>query len=35
RRPVKMVVVVGIAHLIGQDGVPARLRRDGLSVQGP
>jgi uncharacterized protein YbaP (TraB family) len=29
------VVVVGAAHLIGRDGVPAMLRRRGLTVEGP
>jgi uncharacterized protein YbaP (TraB family) len=29
------VVVVGIGHLIGPDGVPARLRALGYSVTGP
>jgi uncharacterized protein YbaP (TraB family) len=28
-------VVVGIAHLVGPGGVPAMLRADGYSVQGP
>ncbi len=28
-------VVVGAGHLIGPDGVPAMLRRDGLKVKGP
>ena len=28
-------VVVGAGHLIGPDGVPALLRRDGLEVKGP
>jgi uncharacterized protein YbaP (TraB family) len=35
RRPGVTVVVVGVGHLIGRDGVPARLRRMGLSVDGP
>ncbi len=29
------VVIVGIGHLIGPDGVPARLRALGYSVEGP
>jgi uncharacterized protein len=29
------VVVVGAAHLIGKDGVPAMLRRRGITVEGP
>jgi uncharacterized protein len=28
-------VVVGAGHLVGPDGVPALLRRDGLRVEGP
>jgi uncharacterized protein YbaP (TraB family) len=28
-------VVVGVGHLIGPDGVPARLRALGYSVTGP
>lgn len=31
----RTVVVVGIGHLIGKDGVPARLRALGYSVEGP
>ena len=31
----RTVVVVGIGHLIGQDGVPARLRALGYKVEGP
>ena len=31
----RTVVVVGIGHLIGRDGVPARLRGRGYSVEGP
>ena len=30
-----MVVVVGVGHLIGPQGVPARLRAMGLTVDGP
>jgi uncharacterized protein YbaP (TraB family) len=29
------VIVVGMGHLIGPDGVPARLRAQGFDVQGP
>lgn len=29
------VMVVGAAHLIGKDGVPAMLRRRGIAVEGP
>ncbi len=29
------VVVVGMGHLVGPDGLPARLRARGLDVQGP
>ena len=31
----RTVVVVGVGHLIGPDGVPARLRALGYSVTGP
>lgn len=31
----RTVVVVGVGHLIGPDGLPARLRALGYSVQGP
>jgi len=31
----RTVVVVGMGHLIGPDGVPARLRALGYRVQGP
>lgn len=31
----RVFVVVGAGHLIGPDGVPAILRRDGLKVEGP
>jgi uncharacterized protein YbaP (TraB family) len=31
----KTVVVVGVGHLVGPDGVPARLRALGYSVEGP
>jgi uncharacterized protein YbaP (TraB family) len=35
RRPGRSVVVVGIGHLVGPDGVPALLRARGLQVDGP
>ncbi len=31
----RAVVVVGVGHLIGPDGVPALLRGDGIAVDGP
>jgi len=31
----RAVVVVGMAHLVGPDGVPARLRALGYRVEGP
>jgi uncharacterized protein YbaP (TraB family) len=31
----RAVVVVGVGHLVGPDGLPARLRALGYSVQGP
>ena len=31
----RAVVVVGVGHLIGPDGVPSLLRRDGIAVDGP
>ncbi len=31
----RIFVVVGVGHLVGPDGVPALLRRDGLKVEGP
>ncbi len=31
----RIFVVVGVGHLVGPDGVPALLRRDGLKVDGP
>lgn len=31
----KTVVVVGVGHLVGADGLPARLRALGYSVEGP
>ena len=35
RQPGREFIVVGVGHLIGPDGVPALLRRDGFSVEGP
>jgi hypothetical protein len=34
-RPVKVVVVVGVGHLVGPGGVPALLRAKGFKVDGP
>ncbi len=31
----RVFVVVGAGHLVGPDGVPALLRKDGLKVEGP
>ena len=31
----RTVIVVGVGHLVGKDGVPARLRAKGLEVEGP
>ena len=31
----RIFVVVGVGHLVGPDGVPALLRRDGFKVEGP
>ena len=31
----RSVVVVGVGHLVGEDGLPARLRALGYSVEGP
>ncbi len=31
----RTVVVVGVGHLVGEDGLPARLRALGYSVEGP
>jgi uncharacterized protein YbaP (TraB family) len=30
-----ILIVVGVGHLVGPDGVPALLRKDGFRVQGP
>ncbi|HEY1425598.1 MAG TPA: TraB/GumN family protein [Caulobacteraceae bacterium] len=35
RAPGEIVVVVGIGHMIGADGLPALLRARGLRVEGP
>lgn len=34
-RPLNIVVVVGVGHLAGKDGVPELLRRKGIRVDGP
>lgn len=31
----RTVIVVGVGHLVGKDGLPARLRAKGLKVEGP
>ena len=35
RAPGLSVMVVGVGHLVGADGVPAMLRAEGLQVEGP
>ena len=35
RRPGSVVVVVGVGHMVGPDGLPALLRAKGFSVEGP
>lgn len=35
KQPGRVFVVVGVGHLVGPDGVPALLRKDGLDVEGP
>lgn len=35
RAPGKLVVVVGIGHMVGPDGLPALLRARGFAVEGP
>jgi uncharacterized protein YbaP (TraB family) len=35
RSPTHILIVVGVGHLVGPDSVPALLRKDGFSVQGP
>jgi hypothetical protein len=35
REPGVSVMVVGVGHLVGADGVPALLRGEGVSVEGP
>lgn len=31
----RTVIVVGVGHLVGKDGLPAMLRADGIAVEGP
>ena len=33
--PARVFVVLGVGHLVGPEGVPTLLRRDGLEVEGP
>jgi uncharacterized protein YbaP (TraB family) len=33
--PNHVLIVVGVGHLVGRDGVPALLRKDGFKVEGP
>lgn len=35
KQPGRTFAVVGVGHLVGPDGLPALLRRDGLKVDGP
>jgi hypothetical protein len=35
KQPGQVVVVVGVGHLLGPDGVPAQLRAKGYQVDGP
>ena len=34
-QPGEAVMVVGVGHLIGPDGLPAMLRTQGIKVDGP
>ena len=34
-RPARIVVAVGVGHLVGRDGLPELLRRKGVRVDGP
>jgi uncharacterized protein YbaP (TraB family) len=34
-RPGESVMVVGVGHLIGPDGLPTLLRANGIRVEGP
>ncbi len=31
----RVLIVVGVGHLVGPDSVPALLRRRGVAVEGP